>query len=101
MYRDSQTARGLTEEYCCYLDCLVLVDISYVATWKERSRYESSLVLGVNDGLHPGPMTRRGDFPQAARKLAALQREQGRVVLYTRGGSKMSLNCLFGGQNIN
>ena len=40
---------------------------------------KKSLVLGVNDGPHPGPMRGRDDFPQPARRREALQREQGRV----------------------
>ena len=36
------------------------------------SEYENSLVLGVNDDLHPGHMRGRNDFLQAAHKLAAL-----------------------------
>ena len=42
-YRASHTAHGWTEEYCSYLDYLAPIDLSYVATWKERSRYENSL----------------------------------------------------------
>ena len=38
------------------------IDISCVATWKERSRYENSLVLKLDDGAHPGRMTTRDDF---------------------------------------
>ena len=78
-YRASQTVHGWTEEYCRYLDDLSPIHMSYVATWKERSRCENSLVLGLNDGPHPGRMTNREDFPQAARALGALQRHQGRV----------------------
>ena len=52
--RSSQSARGWTEEYCRYLDDLAPLDISYVATWKERSRYENMRVLKLNDGKHPG-----------------------------------------------
>ena len=41
-YRASQTVHDWTGQYCCYLDFLALVDIPYVPTWKERSRYEKS-----------------------------------------------------------
>ena len=54
--RASQTARGWTEEY---LDYLAPFDISYVATWKVRSRYENMLVLNLNDGIHPRKMLNR------------------------------------------
>ena len=49
-YQESESARGWTQEYCRYLDYLATVDISYVATWKERSKYENMLVLKLNDG---------------------------------------------------
>ena len=80
--RASQTARGWTEEYCRYFDYLAIIDISYGATGKERSRYENGLVLKLNGGPHPGRMTIREDFPQAARAFAARQRQQGRVNPY-------------------
>ena len=78
-YQTSQTVHGLTEEYCRYLDSIASVDISYAATWKERSRYENNLALGSYDGSLPGPTTRRHDFPLAVRTLAAIKHEQGRV----------------------
>ena len=81
-YRISRTVHGWTEEYCRYLDCLTTAGMSCVATWRQHSRYENSFVLGVNDRPHLGPMTKRDDFPQAARKLATLQRERGRVIPY-------------------
>ena len=81
-YRASQTAHGWTEEFCSYLDCLAPIDISYIETWKERSKYEISPVLKLRYGKHPGRMTRRKDLPQAARVLAALQRKKGRVNPY-------------------
>ena len=37
------------------------------------------LALKLRDGKHPGRMTGREDFPQAAHALGALQRQQGRV----------------------
>ena len=77
--RAFQTKIGWTREYCRYLDFLTTIDISYCATWKQRSRYENSFVLGVNDGPHPGPMREGDDFPKTIRRLSALQREQGRV----------------------
>ena len=82
IYRASQTKIGWTREYCRYLDFLTTIVISYCATWKQRSRYENNLVLGVNDSPHPGPMRERGDFPKITRRLATLQREQGRVNVY-------------------
>ena len=54
-YRAFHTFHGWTKEYCRYLDYLTTFDISYIATWKQRSRYENSLVLVVNDGPHRGP----------------------------------------------
>ena len=62
---------GWTKEYCRYLDYLASIDTSHVAKWKERSRYENSLVLKLNDELLPGRMTNREDFPQAARALGS------------------------------
>ena len=40
------------------------------------------LVLGVNDGPHPGPMRERDDFLKTTRRPVALQREQGRANVY-------------------
>ena len=48
-----------------------------------ETAYENSLVLVVNDGPHPGPTRERDDSPKITRRLAALQREQGRVNVYT------------------
>ena len=64
------------------LTILQQLDISYTGTWSERSRYENSLVLQVNDGQLPGPIKDREDFPQAARVLAALQRQKRWVNLF-------------------
>ena len=69
-----QFARGWTEELCRYLDYPATIDISYDATWEERSRCEHVLVLELNDGTHPGRTTSRNDFPPAARMLASLGR---------------------------
>ena len=66
-------------EYYRYLDNLALIDMSYVATWKERSRCENSFVFKLNDGPHPERIASREDFPPAARAFGALQRQQGRV----------------------
>ena len=54
---------------------------SIVQRWQEdetyrASQYENSLVLKLNDGPQPGRVTSREDFPQAARALAAFQREK-------------------------
>ena len=81
--RASQTVPGsCTEEQCRDLDYLAPIDITYVATWKERSRYKNSLAQKLNDTPHPGRMTKAYDFPQAARAHGALQRQQGRVNPY-------------------
>ena len=47
-YRDSQSVRRWTEECCRYLDHLATIDVSFDATWRERSRYENMLVLELN-----------------------------------------------------
>ena len=78
-YQASQTARGWTEDYWRHLDYLATVDIWYVVTWNERSRYENSLVLKVNVGQLPGPIKDREDCSQGALVLAALQRQKGWV----------------------
>ena len=46
-YRASQTVHGWTEEYCRYLDDLAPIHMSYVATWKERSRCEKQSCAGT------------------------------------------------------
>ena len=66
--------RKRMDKNCWYLDFLTTIDISYCATWKQRSRYENSLVLGVNDGPHPGPMRKGTTFRQPTRRRAALHR---------------------------
>ena len=43
---------------------------------------QTVLCWEVNDGPLPGPMTSRDDFPQAARTLAALKHEQGRLTQF-------------------
>ena len=44
-YRNSQLAHGRTEAYCRYLHYLTTIDISYVATWEQRHRCESTITL--------------------------------------------------------
>ena len=61
------------------LDYISSIDISFVATFEELSRYENNLTLGINDGPLPGPKTRRDDFPRAARTFAAIRNEEGRM----------------------
>ena len=43
--------------------------MSFVAAWKQRSRHEKSIVLGVNDGPQPGSTGGRNDFPQQLTNL--------------------------------
>ena len=81
--RASQTKIGWTREYCRYLDHTT-TDISNCATWKQRNRHENGFVLGANDGPHPGPMGERDGIPKTTRRLAAQQREQGRVKTKTQ-----------------
>ena len=69
-------ARGWTEENCLYLDHLAPTDMSYVTTWKERSRYELMLVSKLNDGKHPGKCQTERIFHK---QLAHLERQQRRV----------------------
>ena len=62
---------------------LTLSQQSTCPTWQPGNSdpdSRNSLVLGVNSGPQPGSAGGRNDFPQAAHKLTALQREQGRVV---------------------
>ena len=82
IYRTSQTVHGWTEEYCRYMDYVAFVDISFAATWSERSRYENNLTIGINDGPLPGPTRLRPNFPRAARTRAALRHELGRMNPY-------------------
>ena len=65
-YRASQTFHRWAGENGRYLDHLTPIDMSYVATWKQRSRFENSLILCINDGPRPGPFRRRNEFPQAS-----------------------------------
>ena len=80
--RKSRTAVGWTEESCRYLDSIASVDISKIATWSERSRYEHNFTLGVNDGAKPGPTKHRPDFPRAVRTLAAINQEEEKTNPY-------------------
>ena len=77
-YQLSQWNLGWKEEYCRCLDYLAPLDISCVASWKERSRYENVLVLKLKDGKHSGKMSNRDDFRHAGRSLAVLERQEGR-----------------------
>ena len=68
-YRASQTFHRWPGEYSRYLDHLTTIDMSFVETGKQRSRYENSHVLGVNDGPQPGSTGGRNDFPQQLTNL--------------------------------
>ena len=46
--RNSRKVYGWTEEYCRYLDYIASVDIFYVATWSERSRYDNKYSYAWN-----------------------------------------------------
>ena len=61
-YRESQWNIGWTEEYCRYLDLQATVDIKYIATWPERSRYHNMLVFKLEDEKDSGKMSHRDDF---------------------------------------
>ena len=50
-----------------YLDFRATQNISYSARRSERSRYEESLALKVNDGPQPGPINDRVVFSKAGR----------------------------------
>ena len=64
------------------MDSIASADISYVATWSERSRYENHLTLGINDGPPPRRTKLRSDFPRAVRTRAAIKHEERRMYLY-------------------
>ena len=81
-YRESQWNIGWTEEYCRYLDYLLTVDIKYIATWPERSRYHNMLVLKLQDGKDSVKMSKRDDFNLAARSLVILGHQEGRGNLH-------------------
>ena len=49
-----QLMDGQQNLHCQQVDFLATRNISYTATWSERSRYEERLALKVNDG----PQTR-------------------------------------------
>ena len=78
-YRNSQLAHGWTEEYCRYLDYLTTIDISHVATWEQRHRYESTITVArTTQDRQDGPMNTRKDFKPTTQVLASLRQEQGR-----------------------
>ena len=78
-YRNSKLAHGWTEECCRYLDYLTTIDISYIATWEQRHRYESTITLACNfKDRQAGPVNARKDFKPTAQVLASLRQEQGR-----------------------
>ena len=68
-YRASQTFHRWPGEYSRYIDHLTTIDISFVATWKQRSRNENSHSLDVNGGPQPDPMRGRNDFPKQLTNL--------------------------------
>ena len=70
-----------------YSPYLAPVDLSYDATWKERTRYENMLVLKLNNEKHKGQTPNRDDFPLAARMLAvspAPRRKEGIILSLRR-----------------
>ena len=56
-YQESQLNHEWTEEYCRFLDYLATVDITFIATWSQRSRYHKMLVLKLHDGNAPRKMS--------------------------------------------
>ena len=76
-YQESQLSHGWVLEYCKYLDHLKTVNMDYIATWRERDRYQNMLVLRFQDGKEHGKMPIRDDFKLAARSLA-MASHQGR-----------------------
>ena len=76
LFRDSQLAIGWTEEHRPYLDSLMAIDFSCIASLKERQRYANNYSLGVNDqGPKPGPRKKRAGFPPALNKLLYLKKQ--------------------------
>ena len=79
LYRNSQKARGWTEEFCRYLDHFTTIDISYTAPWHQRHRYQSTITLVCNDDdRQAGPMRARKDFQFVTKILTRLRQERGR-----------------------
>ena len=56
-YRNSQPAHGWTQECCRYLDFLTTIDISYIATWELKHRYESTIPCVVQKIVNKDPRT--------------------------------------------
>ena len=75
----SQSDSNTTEAYCRYVDYLTTIDISYIATWEQRHRYESTITLACSEkDRQAGPMNTRKDFKPTTQVLASLPQEQGR-----------------------
>ena len=70
-HRASQTFHRWAGENGRYLDHLTTIDMSFVATWKQGSRFENSFVLGVKRRPASGSCKRKERF--SASKLANLQ----------------------------
>ena len=73
-----QLMDGQQNLHCQYLYFLATRNISYTATWSERSRYEQRLAVKVKDGPQLGPISDRDDFLKAARVLESLHPENER-----------------------
>ena len=72
------------------LDYLTTIVISYIATWHQRHRYESTITLVCNEeDRQAGLMNARTDFGPNTRILASLRQEQGRQNFFIPKNEKM------------
>ena len=81
IYRACHLVHGWTEEWVKYLDYISKIDISHEAPYRQRRRYESTvLVRRVDSNKQAGPLCQRPDYKSSANALVSLQGAQGKGV---------------------
>ena len=80
--RDHWKAKDVTRD-CKYLNYLKTIDVDYMATWKRRYRYKSTIsqAMATKD-RQCGAMNRRSDYKPTTDALIGLRQEQGRQHFY-------------------
>ena len=71
---------GWHAELCKRLDRVAREDLSYIATWCKRRRYDKSWKLGLNSQGPVGPMKSRSVYCEAVQKIREIRRETGQEV---------------------
>ena len=81
-YRESPQAVGWTEDTCRHVDQKAKQDRSYIATWRERQRYENNWKPALNAQGRNAPMTEKEKItPKLSRQSKICVRKTNRKVI--------------------